>query len=72
MASCEHCERLRLAALDTSRICHNLLRVLEAAHDDTELTSGIQQHLAKALLERDEAVRVLKDHERVHARTSGG
>ena len=73
MASCEDCERLMSAVLDASRVHHNLLAVLEAAHvcNDAALTFGIQQKVVKAPLDRDEAIRALNDHERVHGKHAG-
>ena len=63
-----------LAALDAARVHHNLLAVLEASDvcHDTDLTLAIQQRIAKALLDRDEAQRVLNDHERWHAKQASG
>jgi len=66
--ACEHCERFRLAVLKASRVHHNLSAVLGAAHNDTDLTAGIQPHIAKALTDRDDAIRVLKDHENTHTK----
>jgi hypothetical protein len=74
MASCEECEILALAAFDASRAHHNLLTVLEAVHicHDAALTLGIQQRVAKALRDRDEAISALNDHEGVHTKQAGG
>ena len=67
MAFCEHCERLRLAVLHASRVHHNLLAILEVAHDDFELAAaGIQHYVTKALADLEEAIRALNDHERTH------
>jgi|KBSMisStandDraft_5_1062788.scaffolds.fasta_scaffold109384_4 hypothetical protein len=65
--ACEHCERFRLAVLNASRVHHNLSAVLGVAHNDTDLAARIQQHIAKAVTDRDEAIRTLKDHESTHA-----
>ena len=67
---CARCEDLTQAALDASRVYHNLLAVLEAAHicHDTDLTFGIQQQVAKALTNRDDAIRVLSEHESTHSK----
>jgi len=51
MGSCEECERLKSAVLDASRVRHNLLTVLEAPHNDPEITSGIQYYADKALVD---------------------
>ena len=74
MASCEECERLTLAALDASRLHHNLLAALEAAHifNNVDLTLGIQQQVAAALLDRDEAIRAVNGHERSHLEQASG
>ena len=66
MASCEDCERLMSAVLDASRVRHNLLAVLEAAHQDAEITTGIQYYVDKVLVDLEEAIRALNDHERTH------
>jgi len=66
--ACEHCDRFRLAVLNASRVHHNLSTVLGAAHNDTDLTAGIQQHIAKALTDCDDATRALKDHENTHTK----
>ena len=68
MAFCEHCERLKFAVLDASKVNHNLLAILDVTHDDFELTAGIQQHIAKSLTDRDDAIRALKDHENTHTK----
>ena len=68
MASCEDCERLRSAVLKVTMVYHNLLAVLEAVHNDPDLTPGIQQHIAKTVKDRDEAIRNLKDHEHTHTK----
>jgi len=56
-----------LAVLNASRVHHNLSAVLGVAHNDTDLAARIQQHIAKAVTDRDEAIRTLKDHESTHA-----
>jgi hypothetical protein len=66
MASCEDCERRMSAVLDASRVRHNLSAVLEAAHQDAEISSGIQYYVDKALVDLEQAIRALKDHERTH------
>jgi len=66
MASCEDCERRMSAVLDASRVRHNLSAVLEAAHQDAEISSGIQYYVDKALVDLEEAIRALNDHERTH------
>ena len=66
MASCDDCARLTSAVLDASRVRHNLLAVLEAAHQDAEITSGIQYYADKALADLEDAIRALRDHERAH------
>jgi hypothetical protein len=68
MALCGHCERLMLEAIEASRVYHVLLGELESAHirHDTEQPFRIQQQVANALRDRDEAIRVLNDHERSH------
>ena len=67
MASCEHCERLKSAVFDATRLHHNLLTVLEAAENYTEIpTAGIQHYANKAQADLEEAIRTLKDHERTH------
>jgi len=68
MAPCRHCERLMLEAVEASRIYHVLLGELESAHirRDPEQPFRIQQQVAKALSDRDAAIRVLNDHERSH------
>jgi hypothetical protein len=70
MAYCEHCERLMLAAVEKSRIYHDLLADLESAHivRDVEQSFIIKQRVAEALRGRDEAIRVLTEHERTHAK----
>jgi hypothetical protein len=46
---------------------HNLLAILEVAHDDFELAAaGIQHYADKALVDLNEAIRALNDHERTH------
>ena len=67
---CARCEDLRQAALDASRVYHNLLAVLEAAHicHNTDLTFDIRQQVGRALTNRDDAIRVLSEHERSHAK----
>ena len=73
-AQCSQCERLMLAAIAASRAYHNLLGDLESAHirHDVEQLFHIQEQAAKALLERDESIRALNDHERVHIRQMAG
>jgi hypothetical protein len=66
MAACEDCERLMSAVLDASRVRHNLSAVLEAALLDAEITSGIQYYVDRALVDLEEAIRALNDHERTH------
>jgi hypothetical protein len=67
MAACEHCERLRSAVGDASRVHHNLSAILEVAQNDFELTAaGIQHYVAKSLADLEEAIRALNDHERTH------
>ena len=67
MASCDDCERLMSAVLNSSRVHHNLLAILEVAHDDFELAAaGIQRYVTKALSDLEEAIRALNDHERTH------
>jgi hypothetical protein len=66
MTSCEDCERLMSAVLDASRVRHNLSSVLEAAHQDAEISSGIQYYADRALVDLEEAIRALNDHERTH------
>ena len=67
MALCEHCDRLMSAVLDASRVHHNLLAILEVAHDDASLPpAGIQHYAAKALANLEEAIRALNEHERRH------
>jgi hypothetical protein len=68
LMACEHCEGFRLAVLNASRVHHNLSTVLGAAHNDTDLTAEIQQHIANALTDRDEAIQALKDHESTHTK----
>jgi hypothetical protein len=62
------------AVLDASRVHHNLLAVLEESHicNDVDLTVGIQQQAAKALLDRNEAIRAVNDHRRAHAEQAFG
>jgi hypothetical protein len=64
--ACEDCERFGLAVLNAFRVHHNLSAVLGTAHNDTDLTAGIQQHITKALTDRDDAIRALTDHENTH------
>jgi hypothetical protein len=46
---------------------HNLLAILEVAHDDFELAAaGIQHYVTKALVDLEEAIRALNEHERSH------
>jgi hypothetical protein len=67
MAACEHCERLRSAVRDASRVHHNLLAILEVALDDFEpAAAGIQNYVTKALVDLEEAIRALNEHERSH------
>jgi len=66
MTSCEDCERLMSAVVDASRVRHNLSSVLEAAHQDAEISSGIRYYADKALADLEEAIRALNDHERTH------
>ena len=63
-----------LAAIAASKAYHNLMADLESAHirHDVEQPFRIQQQVAKALLERDEAIRALNDHERVHGKHAAG
>jgi hypothetical protein len=51
-------------------VYHNLLAALEAAHicRNVDLTFDIQQQAAKALANRDVAIRVLSEHESVHSK----
>ena len=61
MAVCEHCDRLMSAVRDASRVHHNLLTVLEVAHDDAELTAvSIQHYVTKALTDLEHAIRAPK------------
>jgi hypothetical protein len=68
MADCGQCERLMLAAIDASRAYHALLGELESAQirRDPEQPFRIQKLVAKALADRDNAIRILSDHERAH------
>jgi|SRR5690349_12475896 hypothetical protein len=70
IACCGQCEGLMLAAVDASRVYHALMAELEEAHirHDPEQPFHIQERVAKALTDRDEAIRVLNDHERAHKR----
>jgi hypothetical protein len=57
-----------LEAIEASRFYHALLGELESAHirHDPEQPFRIQQQVAKALSDRDRAIRLLNDHERSH------
>jgi hypothetical protein len=70
MANCGHCEKLMLAAVEAWRAYHDLRGDLESAHilGDAEEPFEIKQRVAEALRGRDEAIRVLNNHERTHAK----
>ena len=67
---CLQCEGLRQAAIAACEAYHNLLGSLEAAHirRDTDTTFRIQQQAATALGNRNDAIRVLSEHESTHSR----
>jgi hypothetical protein len=61
---------LRQAAIAASETYHSLLGSLEAAHirHDTDITFRIQQQAVTALGNRNDAIRVLSEHESMHSR----
>jgi hypothetical protein len=63
-----------LAAVDASRVYHDLAGDLESAHirHDNEQPFRLQQQIANALKNRDGAIQALSDHERTHAKRAVG
>ena len=70
MSHCARCEALLLTALDSSTTYHALLGDLEAAYirGDAKQPFRIQRRIASALRLRDDAIKVLSEHESVHAK----
>jgi hypothetical protein len=69
MGKCLTCDDLTLAALDASRLYHDLLGALEAAYiskDTDSITTSTREQLDKATRQRCEAIAQLTDHRRVH------
>jgi hypothetical protein len=68
MTYCEDCEGLMLAAINASRVYHNLVADLESAHirRDNAEPFRLQQQVADALRNRDAAIKALNDHEHTH------
>ena len=58
-----------MAALGTSRLYHDLLGTLEAAHirHEAEQLFHLQERVSEALLDRNNAINALSRHERIHA-----
>jgi HD superfamily phosphohydrolase YqeK len=69
---CSHCDGFVQAALEASKAYHDLLGALEAAdiRHDTELAYHLQVQQAKSVLNRDNSVMALRDHERTHAKSA--